>query len=187
MRPRFGKFIVNMVSAMFAAVLLSALAGTPSCTPSGKDAGSSYSGAKRVAIADIRFDDGDSFYYRGDPIRVLGIDTPETKSPTVGIMENQPFGLEASESTATWMSEAIQIELVFDGRGKYGRQLVHVFVDGELLAVKLLEAGLAYENVTHFGDNGFPDLSDRIVDAAARGPKPQFEQPYKWRQKNQRR
>ena len=45
----------------------------------------------------------------------------------------------------------------------------------------------AYENVSYFGDNGFPDLADRILRAAAAGPRPAFEAPYRWRKKHQKR
>jgi len=39
--------------------------------------------------------DGDTFYLDDKPVRVLGIDTPETKSPGVGIFIDQPRGPEA--------------------------------------------------------------------------------------------
>jgi endonuclease YncB( thermonuclease family) len=146
----------------------------------------SYRGAVRVEMARITFDDGDTFDVDGKPIRVLGIDTPEVAEPDVGIFEDQPYGREAAESTRAWISRAEVIELAKDGRDIYDRQLAHVFVDGELLGVKLLERGLAYENVSHFGDNGFPDLADRILRAAEAGPKPPFEQPYRWRKKHQK-
>ena len=35
----------------------------------------SYKGARLVQVADIQFDDGDTFDYKNKPIRVLGIDT----------------------------------------------------------------------------------------------------------------
>ena len=127
------------------------------------------------------------FYLDGKPIRILGIDTPETKSPSVGIMEDQPYGPAAAESTRVMMSDATLLEWVPDGYGYYGRQLAHVLVDGELLAVKLLEMGLAYENVSYFGDNGFPDLADRILQASLTAPPPRFEPPHRWRKKHQQK
>jgi endonuclease YncB( thermonuclease family) len=145
----------------------------------------SYPGARVISLARVSFDDGDTFYLDGKPVRILGIDTPETRSPGVGIMVDQPFGPAAAESTRALMTRAGRVEVVFDGRDAYGRRLAHVFVDGELLGVRLLRMGLAYENVTHFGDNGFPDLADRILEAAHAGPKPAFEPPYRWRQKHQ--
>jgi endonuclease YncB( thermonuclease family) len=146
-----------------------------------------YRGAKYIDKSRIEFDDGDTFMYRGKPLRILGVDCPETASPSVGIEEDQPFGRAAAESTKSWIERARIVEYVPDGDDYYGRKLVHVFVDGELLSVKLIEAGLAYETVSHFGDNGFPDLAARILEAAAHSPKPRFMPPYKWRRKHQKR
>lgn len=143
--------------------------------------------ARYLDVARVRFDDGDTFYLDGKPIRILGIDTPETKSPEVGILIDQPYGPAAAESTRALITRARLVEIVPDGRDTYGRRLAHVLVDGELLSVRLLKMGLAYENVSYFGDNGFPDLADRILKASLEAPKPPFEEPYKWRQKNQRR
>ena len=70
---------------------------------------------------------------------------------------------------------------------KYGRLLAHVFVDGELLSVYLIRAGLAYENISYYGDNGFPDLAERILKAARESPRLPFEEPYRWRQRHQKR
>ncbi len=150
-------------------------------------ASSSYPRAVTLDVARIEFDDGDTFLYSGKPIRVLGVDTPEVAEPDVGIFEDQPYGRAAAESTRTWITRAHRVEAAYDGRDRYKRRLAHVFVDGELLGVKLLEAGLAYENVRHFGDNGFPDLADRILRAAQSAPKPAFEPPYRWRQKHQKK
>jgi len=166
-----------------AVALTAALAACRTATPHGSHA--AYPGAVAVDVSRIRFDDGDTFYLDGKPVRVLGVDTPETKSPGVGILTDQPSGPAAAESTKALITRARTVELVFDGNDVYGRRLAHVFVDGDLLGVRLIEMGLAYENVSHFGDNGFPDLADRILDAASRAPKPRFEEPYKWRRKNQ--
>lgn len=169
-------------------VFLLPLAGAPACEPGRAGApGPSYPGAVVVDVRQIRFDDGDTFMLEKTPIRILGIDTPEITDPAVGIFEDQPFGRAAAESTQAILVRARVIELAYDGRDIYRRRLAHVFVDGELLAVKLLGYGLAYENARHFGDNGFPDLADQIIRAADAGPKPAFEPPHVWRKKHQRR
>jgi endonuclease YncB( thermonuclease family) len=144
-----------------------------------------YPGAVVIPLGDITFDDGDTFLVKKTPIRILGIDTPEITDPDVGIYEDQPFGRAAADSTRAIISRARVVELAYDGRDIYQRRLAHVFVDGELLGVKLIGYGLAYENVRHFGDNGFPDLADRIIHAADAGPKPSFEPPHIWRKKHQ--
>lgn len=147
---------------------------------------SSYRGAFVVDVSRIHFEDGDTFALDGQPIRVLGIDTPEITDPRVGIYEDQPGGRAAAESTRVWITSARVVELATDGRDVYHRRLAHVFIDGGLLAERLLARGLAYENVSHFGDNGFPDLADRILRAAAAGPKPAFGPPYLWRRQHQK-
>jgi endonuclease YncB( thermonuclease family) len=179
---RLARTLAPAVAAALASV------AAPGCSRDGSGAGQkpAYRGTVRVQIAQIEFDDGDTFDVDGKPIRVLGIDTPEIAEPDVGIFEDQPYGRAAAESTRAWITRARVIELARDGRDIYDRRLAHVFVDGELLGVKLLEHGLAYENVSHFGDNGFPDLADRILRAAEAGPKPPFEPPHRWRKKHQK-
>lgn len=147
----------------------------------------SYRGARLVDVADIRFDDGDTFDYKNTPIRVLGIDTPEIAHPDLGVHEAQPFGPAAAESTRAWIERARTVELVLDGRDLYDRTLAHVFVDGELLACRLIRHALAYETVSHYGDSGYPDLAQEILDTARSSPKPQFEPPYRWKQKHRAR
>jgi endonuclease YncB( thermonuclease family) len=143
----------------------------------------SYPGAKAMALSDIEFDDGDTFFLKRKPIRVLGIDAPEIAHPDLGVNEPQPFGVAASESTRVWMTRATLLEYVPDGLDRYDRRLAHVFVDGELLAIRLIEHALAYETVSHYGDSGFPDLAQRILDASRAAPKPQFEPPYRWKRR----
>ncbi len=179
-----------MRSFVLAVGLLATLSFASTCRQgrSGSDAEkSAYAGAVVMDVAQIQFHDGDTFMYRDDSIRVLGIDTPEVTEPDVGIFEDQPYGRAAADSTHALIVRAKRVEIAYDGRDKYKRRLAHVFVDGELLAVKLLGMGLAYENVSHFGDNGFPDLADQILQAAHEGPKPPFEPPHQWRKKHQRK
>ena len=85
------------------------------------------------------------------------------------------------------MQSAELLEWVPDGEDRYGRKLAHVLVDGRLMAVDLIKMGLAYENVSYYGDNGFPDLADQILKAAQEAPQPAFENPYKWRRKHQKK
>jgi endonuclease YncB( thermonuclease family) len=147
----------------------------------------SHEHARYLDIHRVQFDDGDTFYLDGDPVRILGIDTPETRSPEVGIFEDQPYGRAAAESTKALITRARLVEWVPDGEDYYGRRLAHVLVDGELLGVLLIRMGLAYETVSYFGDSGFPDLADRILQASLAAPKPAFEEPYRWRKKHQKR
>ena len=139
----------------------------------------------KIEKSDIRPDDGDTFFYRDLPIRILGIDTPEIIHEEHGIFEDQPYGRAAAAFTARAMKDAEVIEYLPFQHDRYGRLLAHVFVDNQLLAVLLIRAGLAYETVSHYGDNGFPELAEEILNAARQSPKPCFEEPYRWRRKHQ--
>jgi hypothetical protein len=57
-------------------------------------------------------------------------------------------------------------------------------VDRELLACRLIRHALAYETVSHYGDSGYPDLAQRILDTSRTSPKPAFEPPYQWKKKH---
>ena len=144
-------------------------------------------GAYYIDKEKIQFEDGDTFLLNGQPIRFLGIDAPEVVDSAVGIFENQPYGPEASESTRVWIRRAGTVEYLPDGKDYYGRRLAHIFVDGELLAARLIQCGLAYETVSWYGDNGFPDLAREILETSEQAPKPKFQKPYQWRKKHQKR
>jgi endonuclease YncB( thermonuclease family) len=162
-------------------VAIAILAGCSSNKPAGYKP--VYRGAKIVDVSDIEFDDGDTFFIKGKPIRLLGVDTPEIAHPKLGIHVGQPFGDAAAESTKVWLIDAQLIEYVPDGKDRYNRQLAHIFIDGDLLACRLIRNRLAYETVSHYGDSGFPDLAQQILDVSRATPKPEFEQPYKWKRK----
>lgn len=92
--------------------------------------------------------DGDTahFLINGEDktARFLAIDTPETKHPSKGV---EPYGKEASEFTCNALKNANEITLEYDPNSeqtdKYQRELVWVYVDGELLQKQLIEQGLA--------------------------------------------
>lgn len=145
-------------------------------------------GARVIEIDKDRIvlDDGDSFEYDGLGIRTLGMDTPEISHPEHGFFEDQPFGREAAALTLKIFKEAHRISYLPHQKDRYGRMLAHVFVDGELLSIKLIKAGLAYETISHYGDSGFPGLAQRILRAAADSRTKDFIPPYKWRQENRK-
>ena len=139
----------------------------------------------KVDKSKIRYDDGDTFTVGDVTIRILGIDTPETKHEPHGIFENQPYGPEASAFGEKMLRAAKVIEYLPAGKDIYGRVLAHVFVDGKLYATEIIKEGLAYESVSYYGDNGFPDLSHECLEAAEEAGKPPFEEPWLWRKKHQ--
>lgn len=86
--------------------------------------------------------DGDTLLLSGrERVRLLGVDTPETKKPDTPV---QPFGPEASAFTQR-MVEGKTVTLVFDRErfDKYHRTLAFVFVGDVCLNEELIRAGLS--------------------------------------------
>lgn len=76
--------------------------------------------------------------------RFLAVDTPESVHPT---KEVQAYGKEASKYTCDLLTNAKQIKVEYDKSSdkedKYGRILVWVYADNEMVQKKLLSEGLA--------------------------------------------
>jgi micrococcal nuclease len=66
---------------------------------------------------------------RRERIRLLGIDTPETKHPTKPV---ECFGPEAADFLASLLPPGTRVRVVRDieARDRFGRLLLHLFVDG---------------------------------------------------------
>jgi endonuclease YncB( thermonuclease family) len=136
----------------------------------------------------VQVDDGDTVVLRwpkeaeGEIVRMLGIDTPETRHVEHDIPFDQMFGPEARAFTRGVFAGATRVEVLRASTlDPYGRTLGYLFVDGRNASVLIIEARLAYESVTQFGDNGFPAEAALIKSAAEKaGPLP-FEQPYQFR------
>ena len=135
----------------------------------------------------IVYDDGDTISFGEITIRVLGIDTPEIAHPGHGFNEDQPFGRAAAARTEELIRAADRVTYLPYQNDRYGRLLAHIFIDDDLLGVRLLEEGLAYETISHYGDNGFPTLAALLLKAAKNGPKPEFKPPHIWRQEHRER
>lgn len=94
--------------------------------------------------------DGDTIRVRIDgvkeSIRIIGLDTPETKKPKTPV---QCFGKEASSNMQS-LVQSRQVQLEADTsqgeRDRYGRLLRHVFVGGSTnVALAQIEAGFGRE------------------------------------------
>ena len=96
--------------------------------------------------------DGDTFHIgapdaksASTPIRLWGVDTPETKKPNFPV---QHFGPEASQFTRNLtFGKDVRIQLAphQDSRDRYTRLLAYVFLpDGRMLNRVLVEQGYAY-------------------------------------------
>ncbi|MBN1392950.1 MAG: thermonuclease family protein [Sedimentisphaerales bacterium] len=92
---------------------------------------------------DIGFPDGENEHTR---VRLLGVDTPETKHPEKGVMY---FGPEAADFTAeSALGKQVTIYLEETRtRDKYNRLLAYIKLpDGEFLNESLLNEGFAYSD-----------------------------------------
>ena len=127
----------------------------------------------------IRWSDEDA-----ERVRILGIDTPEVAHPSMGWYDDQPYGPEATAFAEGVFAMAESVELLraaeTDG---YGRTLGYLFVNGRNYSVLVIAAGYAVETVSHYGDNGLPEVADAVLAASREvGPAP-FEAPYQFRRR----
>ena len=69
-------------------------------------------------------------------VRLIGIDTPETKHPTKGI---ECFGPEASAYTEQLLPKGtkLRVERDIEARDKYGRLLLYVYIENSNVFVNL--------------------------------------------------
>ena len=78
---------------------------------------------------------------REETIRLLLVDTPETKHPSKPV---QPFGPEASDFAKDQLEgKKVGIEIDVSERDKYGRLLAYVWIGDQMFNEMLLEEGLA--------------------------------------------
>jgi micrococcal nuclease len=81
---------------------------------------------------------------RSERVRLIGIDTPETKDPRRPV---QCFGKEASAFTTKLLPRSTRVRLVRDveGRDRYGRLLAYVYraSDGLFVNLALADGGYA--------------------------------------------
>ncbi|CAM3604513.1 MULTISPECIES: thermonuclease family protein [Saccharibacillus] len=90
--------------------------------------------------------DGDTFIANFEDgsrerVRMLLIDTPETKKEGTAV---QPFGPEASEYAKKRLTgQTVELEFDDEPRDQYDRMLAYVYLDGELVNEEMLEQGFA--------------------------------------------
>jgi micrococcal nuclease len=76
-----------------------------------------------------------------DRVRLIGVDTPESKEPGC---EPQPYGTDASEFTTDELEgEEVELEFDKDRDDRYDRLLAYVYKDDEMFNETLLEEGYA--------------------------------------------
>jgi micrococcal nuclease len=133
-------------------------------------------------------DDGDTVLIRwpgegeAETVRILGIDTPETRHLEHDLPYPQPFGPEARAFAQGAFAVATRIELLRSATlDPYGRTLGYLFLDARNYSVLAVRARLAAETVSFYGDNGLPAEAAEVAAAAKEaGPVP-FEPPHQFR------
>lgn len=140
-----------------------------------------------VDLAAVSVDDGDTVVIRwskgdAETIRILGIDTPETRHLAHDLPYAQPFGPEARGFAQGAFAAATQVELLRAAMlDPYGRTLGYLFLNGRNYSVLVIQARYSTETVSFYGDNGLPREAAEVVAAAKQtGPLP-FEPPYQFR------
>ena len=143
----------------------------------------------RSTPSSVTVDDGDSVFIHwpdGDveTVRILGIDTPETRHDEHRIPISQPFGPEARAFAQGAFAVATEIKLIRASMlDPYGRTLAYLFLNGKNYSVLVIRARLSDETVSFYGDNGLPELAAEVKAAAKSvGPLP-FEPPHAFRKR----
>ncbi len=175
----------------FSLALSLLLAAPPTAAPRPEPSPQPRVHGRRVAVEprQVTVDDGDTVFVRwgqGDleTVRILGIDTPETRHPEHGLPMAQPFGPEARAFAQGAFAVATQVELLRSATlDPYGRTLGYLFLNGQNYSLLVLRARLAEESVTRYGDNGLPQEAAEVLKAAReQGPLP-FESPDTFRRR----
>jgi endonuclease YncB( thermonuclease family) len=135
----------------------------------------------------IMVDDGDTVvigWSKDDHeiVRILGIDTPETRHLEHNLPYAQSFGPEARGFAQGAFAAATQVELLRASTvDPYGRSLGYLFLNGRNYSVLVVRARFSAETVTFYGDNGLPTEAAEVLAAAkTAGPVP-FEPPHVFR------
>lgn len=92
---------------------------------------------KEYAIVD-RVVDGDTILVYGEKIRLLNVDTEESVHPDK--RKNTVFGKTTSNYVRSVLEKKV-VTLECEGKGRFGRKLCNVFLDGELFNARLVEEG----------------------------------------------
>jgi micrococcal nuclease len=81
-------------------------------------------------------------------VRLLGIDTPETKDPRVGLMYYGPEASAFAEALVDGKTVTVILDTVGDVRDIYGRLLAYIQLeDGRVLNEELLAGGFGYADL----------------------------------------
>lgn len=143
----------------------------------------------RVDPAAVTVEDGDTVIIHwgkdkadDEVVRILGIDTPETRRLEHNLPYDQPFGAESTAFAQGAFAAATEVELLRSSTlDPYDRTLAYLFVNGRNFSVLVIKAGYSGETVSHYGDNGLPKEAADVVAAAKDSSPLPFEPPHQYR------
>jgi len=141
----------------------------------------------RIDPATIEIDDGDSIIikekgHEPETVRILGIDTPETRHIEHNIPFDQEQGPAAKAFAQGAFAAATEVELLRASTlDPYGRTLGYLFINGKNYSILVIRAHLAAESITPYGDNGFPEIAKEVLATAKEAGPVSFEMPYQYR------
>jgi micrococcal nuclease len=135
----------------------------------------------------ILMDDGDTVVIRWskddrETVRILGIDCPEIRHLEHNLPYAQAFGPEAAAFARGAFATATQVELLRSATlDPYSRTLGYLFLNGRNYSVLVVQARLAVESVSFYGDNGLPREAAEVLAAAKEAGPVAFEPPHLYR------
>ena len=115
-------------------------------SPSPDSSASADGGNYDATVTVSRVVDGDTIEVSpvvdgNEEVRLIGMDTPETKDPSE---EVEPLGPEASAfATDSLTSQSVGLEFDVEREDQYGRLLAYVYLGGEMFNEALVEEGYA--------------------------------------------
>ncbi len=81
-------------------------------------------------------------------VRLIGVDTPETKHPTVGRMYFGPEATDFTREVAEGQRVTVYLDTVTEERDRYGRLLAYIVLpDGQVLNELLIRGGYGYADL----------------------------------------
>ncbi|AQT68663.1 Thermonuclease precursor [Anaerohalosphaera lusitana] len=102
-------------------------------------------------------------------VRLLGVDTPETKSPRYGEMYYGPEATEFTRQLVAGKEVTVIIDTVSDVRDRYGRLLAYLELeDGRVLNAELVRKGFAYADL-RFSHSRYEEYENLMIEAVKEG------------------
>ncbi len=103
-------------------------------------------------------------------VRLLGVDTPETKHPRIGVMYFGPEASAFTKSACEGQTVTVLLDNAADQRDKYGRLLAYIRLpDGAILNERIIAEGYGYAYLPfdHSRYDAFLNLQNQAIAARA--------------------